>query len=234
MALPVPIDVLVMNAGGTGGKSPTALTASGATYLFAVNVLGHTVLLETLISEQKLTEVAIFAGSEAVRGVPKLRIPRPRFESNSTDELASVIDGSYFLNHRFTASLGYAQAKYIGALWMAAEARLHPELRLVTISPGSTTDTGAAQDMAAVQRFAYNKLLMGLIAPVLHLAHPLSTGAARHVATITDPSYRSGVFYASKANTLTGPVIDQAEIFPDLGNREYQEHAASAIHRFTT
>ena len=40
------IDAVVMNAGGMGGKTPMALTADGATYMFAQNVLGHVVLLE--------------------------------------------------------------------------------------------------------------------------------------------------------------------------------------------
>src|ERR1700756_2973452 len=43
------IDALVMNAGGMGGKAPMKLTADGATYMFAQNVLGHVVLLEALL-----------------------------------------------------------------------------------------------------------------------------------------------------------------------------------------
>ena len=42
----------------------------------------------------------------------------------------------------------------------------------------------------------------------------------------------SGAFYASAANTLTGPLIDQAEIIPDLRSTEIQANAAEAIHRF--
>ena len=34
------LDALVMNAGGMGGKTPIDLTADGATYIFAQNVLG--------------------------------------------------------------------------------------------------------------------------------------------------------------------------------------------------
>ena len=45
------LDALVMNAGGMGGKTPMALTADGATYMFAQNVLGHVVLVETLLAE---------------------------------------------------------------------------------------------------------------------------------------------------------------------------------------
>ena len=36
-----PVDALIMNAGGMGGKSPMEMTSSGVTSLFAANVLGH-------------------------------------------------------------------------------------------------------------------------------------------------------------------------------------------------
>ncbi len=73
---------------------------------------------------------------------------------------------------------------------------------------------------------------MARIGPRLGIAHPLETGARRLVDGITDRALRSGVFYASAANTITGPVSDQADIFPDLANPTYQDNADEAIHRF--
>ena len=35
-----------MNAGGTGGSTPLALTADGVTEVFASNVLGHAALVD--------------------------------------------------------------------------------------------------------------------------------------------------------------------------------------------
>ena len=78
-AIEATVDAVVMNAGGTGGPHPTALTPEGATEIFAANVLGHVVLLEELLAAGALAEVAVLTGSEAARGVPKLRIPRPTF-----------------------------------------------------------------------------------------------------------------------------------------------------------
>ena len=69
-----PIDALIMNAGGTGGKNFADKTVYGATQQFAVNVLGHVVLLEALLKAKKLTKVALYAGSEAARGVPKMGV----------------------------------------------------------------------------------------------------------------------------------------------------------------
>jgi hypothetical protein len=68
--------------------------------------------------------------------------------------------------------------------------------------------------------------------PALGLSHRVEAGAGRLVAGITDPALRSGVFYASAASTVTGPVVDQASIFPDLANPACQDHASQAIHRF--
>jgi NAD(P)-dependent dehydrogenase (short-subunit alcohol dehydrogenase family) len=94
-----PIGALVMNAGVIGPRT-FGLTADGVTTVFATNVLGHVVLLEGLLAEGRLGEVAVFVGSEAVRGVPKLRMKAPSLVSTSADELASVIDGSYWDGHK--------------------------------------------------------------------------------------------------------------------------------------
>src|SRR5246127_1510729 len=142
------IDALVMNAGGMGGKTPMKLTADGATYMFAQNVLGHVILLETLLAEDRLGEVAVFAGSEAARGIPKMGFKRPSFASNSADELATVIDGSYFAGGKPDVNLAYGQAKLIGILWMAYLARHHPHPHFITMSPGNTTGTQASNGLA--------------------------------------------------------------------------------------
>lgn len=232
LALTEPVDALVMNAGGFGGKTPSALTEFGATQMFASNVLGHAVLLETLITKRKLSAVGILAGSEAARGASQMRIPRPAFESTSVGEITSVIDGTYFATHKYTDSIGYSYTKYIATLWMSAEARRHPELRLLTVSPGGTAGTDAARDLPAIARFGFDKILMGLIGPALKFAHPVSVGAARHISALEDPTFRSGVFYGSPANKLTGPLVDQGEFFPDLTNPAYQDNAYRAVHQF--
>src|SRR6476661_610889 len=63
-----PLRAVVMNAGGTGGSTPLALTADGVTEVFASNVLGHAALLESLIAADALTDTAVLVGSEAARG----------------------------------------------------------------------------------------------------------------------------------------------------------------------
>jgi NAD(P)-dependent dehydrogenase (short-subunit alcohol dehydrogenase family) len=223
------LDALVMNAGGIGGKTPMDLTADGATYVFASNVLGHAVLLEALLAEDRLGEVAVFAGSESARGVPKLRMKRPSFVSTSADELATVIDGSYFADRKTDRNLAYGQVKYIGALWMAYLARQHPDRRFITVSPGNTSGTDGPNGLGLPLRLAARYVM-----PALGISHKLDVGARRLVDGVTDPTLSSGVFYASAANKLTGPLVDQADIFPDLANPSFQDHANEAIHRFIT
>ena len=205
------------------------MTADGATYIFAQNVLGHVVLLEELLAEDRLGEVAVFAGSEAARGLPKMGFKRPSFVSNSADELATVIDGSYFADRKTDVNLAYGQVKYIGALWMAYLARQHPDRRFITVSPGNTTGTQAPNDVALPLR-----MFARYVMPHLGIAHKLDVGAKRLVDGVTDPTLSSGVFYASAAGTITGPVVDQADILPDFANPAFQDHANEAIHRFIT
>jgi len=217
---------LVMNAGVIGPQS-FELTADGVTTVFATNVLGHVVLLEGLLKEDRLGEVAVLVGSEAVRGVPKLRMKGPTFVSHSTDELATVIDGSYFAGKKADFNMAFGQAKYIGALWMAYLARQHPDRRFITMSPGNTTGTQAPNDLALPFRMAAKYVM-----PHLGISHKLDVGAKRLVDGVTDPTLSSGVFYASAAGKMKGPVVNQADIFPDLADPSFQDHANEAIHRF--
>src|SRR5579871_3264614 len=57
-AIDGPVDALVMNAGVIGNKTLMELTPDGVTTLFATNVLGHAVLLEGLLTEKRLCDVA--------------------------------------------------------------------------------------------------------------------------------------------------------------------------------
>jgi len=227
-----PLHAVVMNAGGTGGATPMALTKDGATEIFASNVLGHVVLLERLIDLGALTNTAVLTGSEAARGVPKLRIKRPVFSDHSVDEFACVIDGSFFAGGKVDPSLAYSQVKYLGALWMSALARQYPELRLVTMSPGNSAGTKVFSDMPWLMRTLMDGVLMPYVLPALRLSHTVDVGAKRLVDATVDYTFRSGVFYASAASTLTGPVVDQAGIITDFDDPTIQDHANEAIHRY--
>jgi len=223
---------VLMNAGGAGGPTPLALTVDGVTQIFGSNVLGHVVLLESLIASGALTHTAVLVGSEAARGVPKLRIPRPTFSEHSVQEFASVIDGSFYQQGKLAPMLAYGQVKYLGALWMSALARKHPDLRLLTVSPGNTAGTGAMRDMGFLTRTLMSRVLMPYVFPALGIGQRLEKGARRLVDGLTEEQFRSGVFYASAPAAIVGPLVDQSEIVPDFADPVIQQHADDAIHRF--
>jgi NAD(P)-dependent dehydrogenase (short-subunit alcohol dehydrogenase family) len=229
--LDTPLRAVIMNAGGTGGSTPMAKTTDGVTEIFASNVLGHVELLEQLIEKGAVTSTAVLVGSESARGVPKLGLKRPRFTEHSVAEFASVIDGS-FLDGPKMQGVAYGQVKYLGALWISDLARRHPELRLLTVSPGNTAGTEVFRDFPRAILPLWNRLLMPVVFPRLGLAHPIGTGARRLVDAVMDDALSSGVFYASAAKTLTGPLVDQASFVPDFADPAIQANANEAIHRF--
>jgi NAD(P)-dependent dehydrogenase (short-subunit alcohol dehydrogenase family) len=227
-----PVDDLIMNAGGSGGKTPLALTKSGATQIFASNVQGHVILLDGLIQAGMLKRAAVFAGSEAARGVPKLGMKRPTMVTFSSDEFASLCDGSYFRERKPDGTLAYSQVKLVGAMWMAATSHRNPGLKLLTVSPGNTSGTEVTRDMPLPIRLLLKTVLMPIVLPALGMVHRVDAGAGRLIEGLNNGALKNGVFYASKADTLTGPMIDQSEIMPELANRAYQDNANEAVHRF--
>lgn len=226
-----PIDAVILNAGGSGGSTPMALTSDGVTQLFAQNVLGHVILLETLLRSGLLTQTAVFVGSEAARGVPKMGIKRPT--ATTVDEFKDVLTGEAYTGKKVDIFSAYGATKYVGALWMSSLARRYPGTRLVTISPGGTKGTDASRSLPTGMRFFYNYIFTPLLAPPLGLVHSLELGSRRIAEGLTNQSLLSGHFYASKANVLTGELVDQRNIYANLGDATIQDHAAEAIHSFT-
>jgi NAD(P)-dependent dehydrogenase (short-subunit alcohol dehydrogenase family) len=225
------VDAIIMNAGGMGGKSPMEKTSSGVTSLFANNVLGHVVLVNELIKAKKLNNVALYAGSEGARGVDEMGMKRPDLHSSSVDEFAEVIDGSFF-DAQMDPMEAYGYVKYTAALWMSSEARKNPDIRFITMSPGFTSGTEVMNDLPRGKKLMFKYVMIPIVAPLKGMVHKLDKGAKRFVDGINNESLESGVFYASKAKKLVGPVIDQSSIFPDLNNATYQDNANAAIHRF--
>ncbi len=230
-SLTEPIDAVILNAGGMGGKNPEKLTADGATLQFATNVLGHVVLVDELIKAGKINNVVLYAGSEAARGVKKMGMNPPNLKNSSVDEFVSVIDGSYF-KPKMDPMQSYGYVKYTAALWMSSEARKNSDIRFITMSPGGTKGTAVMDDLSGFMKFMYKYIMMPFLMPMMGMAHSLETGSKRFVEGINDAAFESGVFYASKANVLTGALIDQSSIFPDLNNISFQDNANEAIHRF--
>lgn len=223
-----PIEGLIMNAGGTGGKRFYDVTQDGVTQVFAVNLLGHVALTDELVKAGKLTKVALYAGSEAARGVKEMGMKRPSLKTSSADEFASICNGVFF-GKTTDATIPYGPIKYMAALWMSSIARQHPGIRFITMSPGATTGTEGFNTLSPVKQFVMKGMMKMML--MLGKVHSLEVGAKRYVDGILNESYKSGVFYASQSG-LTGPVGEQGMIFSDLYNEVFQDNANEAIHRF--
>lgn len=226
-----PVDALIMNAGGTGGKSPEKLTKEGVTNITATNLLGHVVLVDELLNANLLNNVALFASSEAARGIKKMGMKRPNLQNSSSEEFATVFDGSFF-GDGFDPMQVYGVVKYGGTLWMSSMARKNPNIRFISMSPGGTRGTQGFDDLPLIKRIMFKYVGMPIFMPLMGLSHSLSKGAKRFVDGINDESLKSGRFYGSKEGVLTGALVDQGAIFQDLNNESYQDNANEAIHRF--
>jgi len=228
-----PIDVLVMNAGGIGGKNPRKLNASGTMDITSVNLLGHAALVEELIEKNMLTDTVIYAGSETARGVSKFGVQRPSFKDNTVQEYKKIMNGEFFNKNENSMNI-YAYIKYLAALWMSSLAREYPSIRFITVSPGSTSGTNGANDAPFPIRFLMTSAITSkFLLPMMKVVHGVDKGAARYLEVIYDKkNYKSGHFYASKEKDVIGPLIDQKIISPSFGNKTYQDNAYAAITHF--
>lgn len=225
------IDALVLNAGGMGGKNPGQMTDSGMNFISATNLLGHVILVEELIKQNKLNNRVVYVSSEAARGIEKMGMHRPKLETTSSDELASILDGSYF-GSKLDPSQAYGHVKYVGTLWMSSLARKHPNVDFISISPGATSGTAAADNLPFALKFMFKYILMPIVMPLRGMIHSIEKGAQRYVEALTNSNFKSGSFYASEEEKVTGVLVEQQTIFPDLSNVTYQDNAYEAIHRF--
>jgi NAD(P)-dependent dehydrogenase (short-subunit alcohol dehydrogenase family) len=225
-----PVDALIMNAGGLAGKTPGKLTDSGMNELSAVNVIGHVVLVDELLKNDKLKKVALYVSSEAARGLGKM-VKAPNLKTSSVEEFASILDGTYFGN-KFDLMQAYGHVKYTATMWMSSLARKHPTIKFISMSPGSTSGTAIAQELPIISKIMLQYIMMPIIMPLMGMIQSLDKGAKRYVDGITEDSFKTGVFYASKSDKGIGAVIDQSTILPDLNNTRFQDNANEAIHTF--
>ncbi|MEM7097487.1 MAG: SDR family NAD(P)-dependent oxidoreductase [Pseudomonadota bacterium] len=234
LKIKTPLDAVVLNAGGSGGKSPNELTKDGVTTIFAANVLGHTVLVEELLARQLITSTVVYSSSEAARGIPRMGVAKPEIKEASLDEFAAIADGSKFGPTADPLAV-YGTIKLVGTLWMASMARKHPHVRFVSMSPGGTTGTNGMDDLPFFKKLMF-KHIGGSIMPLFGMMHSVETGARRYLDALENLSFKSGHFYASDKGSPTGPVVDQLTIdpaFTELSNNlSAQDNAYGAIQQF--
>jgi NAD(P)-dependent dehydrogenase (short-subunit alcohol dehydrogenase family) len=227
-----PLDAIILNAGGMVGKTGGNITPSGMNELAATNILGHVILVEELIKNDKLKKAVLSVSAEAVPGVKMLGMKPVSMKTSSVDEFAAVLDGSYF-GKKFDITQAYGYVKYAVTMWTLSMARRYPDIRFVVMSPGNTGGTNAPDNLPPAMKFMLKYVMMPVVFPLMGgMVHKLEVGAKRFVDGISDDRYKSGVFYASKQGRLSGDVVDQSTFYADLKNSTFQDNAYIAIHRF--
>jgi NAD(P)-dependent dehydrogenase (short-subunit alcohol dehydrogenase family) len=231
-----PIDGLVMNAGGAGGRDGSVMTEDGVPAIVAVNLLGYVLLVDLLLAQNKLKGSAVYAGSEIARGISSgyssmNMSERPTIESGSVEEFTAICDGSFYdKGGDKSVEAMYPYTKLVAALWVSSMARKEPNLRFLSMSPGATTGTNVFSELPF-----FKKILYSILFPIMNqggIVHSPDVGAKRYVdALLDDETYKSGIFYGS-ASGMTGKVVDQSEIWDVFSKEDYQDNADTAIHKF--
>ncbi|MDX2360869.1 MAG: SDR family NAD(P)-dependent oxidoreductase [Crocinitomicaceae bacterium] len=226
-----PVDAIIMNAGGMGGKTPGNLTPSGMNEISATNLLGHVVLVDELLKADKLKKSAVYVSTEAARGIKKMGMERPKLKTNSVGEMEAILDGSFF-GEKLDGMKAYGYVKYVGTLWISSMSRKFPNIKFVSVSPGATSGTEVADNVPTMVKIMFKYLMMPIILPLRGMVHKVDKGAARFVNALNNDQFQTGGFYASEESKVTGQVVDQFKIFPTMANKAYQDNAYAALHEF--
>eukprot|EP00854_Cymbomonas_tetramitiformis_P023244 gene23244-28132_t len=218
-----PIQGLVCNAGGIG-TTPQAETDSGALCLFAQNIVGHAVLIETLMDQGKLAPGGrvILSVSEQARGIPELGMKPPPILPTTADHLAGLINGTEIKDWNNEA---YGSAKAIGALYIGCLARKYSGYYFLSVSPGGTSGTSIFSFLGPC-----GSCLMCCLKATGQM-HDVGTGAQRYIAPLCSKTYPSGQFIAS-AKGQTGAVANQATLWDVFSTEDAQDSAYEALHRY--
>ncbi|KAG7365989.1 short-chain dehydrogenase [Nitzschia inconspicua] len=239
----IKVEGILLNAGGFGDnkkqqkdkKQQSSSTTSNnslskddvpvASSIAQANLIGHAILIDRLLKADKIDSSTriVASGSEAAfaSGVPM------DFDKADFD---GILQG--------TASLGgipgveYGWTKALLALYWAAFARHHPDLFVVTVSPGSVTTTNLLRQ-GGVNPFLRTVSKMAMF---LGGSHQESVAAKRYIDALLGEeraSQESGSFWASrKGYTKDYGDVSNLTICKFLKDVTLQEKAWNAVRKF--
>lgn len=208
-------DALVLNAGGMAridDAGKPVLTDEGLSTMYTMNVHGHVLFVDGLMDAGLLSDGAtiMFAGSEASRGIPSMRMATPKLPTGHGD-LDATLDAVAHARHAgdkdYVDMVDYGFVKLIGTVWMRVLSKRHG-LRALTVSPGFTGGTEAMEKLPAFQKFMFTRVAL----PIMKLignAHELEYGARRYVQALEDESIEAGGYYASPGKGISGDLTAQ-------------------------
>ena len=215
---------LILNAGGPGHdktgvpKGPNHILES-----FQMNLMGHIHLVEGLKSRGYFIPnqtVIVYAGSEVARGVPSMGAFAAKMP-DTIEDYKNMIEGkTWSKKGNYDSIYVYGHVKGVAALYWSAWARRHPEYHVLTVSPGATEGTQAANSESLSPLLKVMFPIMFKLFGVFGRSHSLQVGAKRYTDAVTGvgdyKSYPSGSFIAS-LHGASGKVGDQTKVRKQLG-----------------
>ena len=225
------VDIAILNAGGVTGRSAFEVGAYGVTEIMAANVAGHVDLVERMLAAGKITDTIALVSSEAARGIKAMGVKPPAVDTSDVTAVQAVMTGNDPATRKNLLYM-YANVKMFGSLWAAGAARRHGDVKIVSVSPGSTRGTEGATHMP----FPMNRVmpvLMRFVMPVFKASHGLEAGAQRYVEVVTNGALQTGGFYASPKGKISGPLTDQRLDHPNFASIEDQDAVTEALQSLT-
>jgi len=211
----VPLRALVCNAGLQLGRGPLR-SADGFELTFAVNHLGHfllvNLLLARLLAHAPARLVVVASGVHD----PELRTGMPKPRVTTIDALAAADAAD------FDGRLAYVHSKLCN-LWFTYELERRlaaafppngaPRITVNAFDPGLVPGSGLARDYPAPLRFAWNRVLpvaARLLSPVLPTINPAWKSGRALARLVADPALGgvSGKYFPSHTRWHEAPSSD--------------------------
>jgi NAD(P)-dependent dehydrogenase (short-subunit alcohol dehydrogenase family) len=216
---------LLLNAGGFTSDRKGDPLKSGATLIAETNLLGHALLLDSLLKKGCIAKGSrvVFSGSEAGMGEPSAIQ-----WGGDLQFYIDILNGSCY--KKYSPAEAYGHIKGMIAFYASAFARKHPEIYTVAVSPGSTRNT------SLMDRGQFSTVTEFMIKGFIKLSgqHDLSVGAKRYVNALNDEyEYPSGSFVCSRKG-YTGEVCNAIELKKGkvFGEELNQDLVYEAVRKF--
>ena len=183
-----PLGAVVCNA-GTQIVSGLVLTEDGYETTFAVNHLGHFLLVKLLLPSLAANARVIFVSSGTHDPALRTGLPAPRL--GSIRELARP-DAADFRDPGLAGRRAYATSKLCNVLCAYELARrlaaAHRPITVNAFDPGLMPGSGLGRDYSAPARFAW-RFVLPLLRPFVPNVNSVETSGERLAALVQDPRF---------------------------------------------
>lgn len=247
------IDRLCLNAGGLG---KCKMHPCGATDGMVINTLGHVVLFEKLVANEKVSKGSrvVFVGSEVSHDIYSFSGLLPHYYGRFGEKDIEWAIGSTYNDLLakllpVRAQLGdYKNSKILGQLYFSHMAKVYPDIHFMTISPGGIHGgkDGREPGFANNGFFPLNKAMKHtpFLFKWLGVTHTIEEGTSRLIDGVLvgeESAWDSGSMVMSKKDGLLlglffwgakGEVTDVRPLVPYLKDEELAGKASLVLQQW--